>query len=329
MGILFRTSRRSQRGKGMKKKLMIIAGPTAVGKSECSIQLAKKINASVISADSMQVYRGMDIGTAKITKQEMQGVRHFGIDILDPTENYDVTEFVDMAHKAMDEIYADGQVPIICGGTGFYIQALAYDIDFGDEEVDTEYRSQLQEYAISNGQEALHEKLGEVDPESAGLIPAGNVKRVIRALEYYKNHGEKISSHNAAERQKTSPYDLRFFVLTDDRQKLYDRIDTRVDQMMSEGFLAEAERIYHIIGDKDCTAAKAIGYRELFTYFRGECTLDEAVTKIKQDTRHFAKRQLTWFRRYPDVIWIDRQKYPTTEKIVEYMIKKYTLANPA
>ena len=304
----------------MKEKLVIIAGPTAVGKSETSIQLAKKINGSVISADSMQVYRGMDIGTAKITCEEMQGVKHYGIDILDPEENYDVTEFVDRAHKAMDDIYAEGKIPIICGGTGFYIQALAYEIDFGEEDVDTSYRKSLQDFAEVNGSEALHEKLKAVDPESAEAIPAGNVKRVIRALEYYKNHSEKISSHNAKERQKKSPYDLSFFVLTDDRKKLYDRIDARVDQMMSEGFLAEAEQIYRLIGAKDCTAAKAIGYRELFPYFRGDCSLDSAVAKIKQDTRHFAKRQLTWFRRYPDVIWIDRQQYQTTDEIVEKMI---------
>lgn len=304
------------------KKLIIIAGPTAVGKSEVSVALAKKINGSVISADSMQVYRGMDVGTAKITKKEMDGVRHFGIDIMEPTDDYDVTGFVDMAHSAMDAIYDDGQVPIICGGTGFYIQALAYDIDFGEEQIDTEFRDELSAYASKYGNEALHDRLGNVDPESADAIPAGNVKRVIRALEYYRNHGEKISEHNAKERQRKSPYDLYFFVLTDDRKALYERIDARVDTMMQNGLLDEARRIYNEIGDRDCTAAKAIGYRELFTYFRGECTLDEAVDKIKQDSRHFAKRQLTWFRRYQDVIWVDRRQYSGTEEIVEYICDK-------
>lgn len=300
-------------------KLVIIAGPTAVGKSECAVELSKKINGEVISADSMQVYRGMDVGTAKITPEEMQGIRHFGIDILNPDQNYDVTEFVSMAHEAMEQIYADEKIPVLCGGTGFYIQALAYDIDFGDEQVDIDYRKELKEFADKNGTEALHEKLREVDPESAEAIPAGNVKRVIRALEYFKNHGTKISEHNAEERRRKSPYELYFFVLTDERKKLYERIDKRVDRMMDAGFLDEAERIYDLIGDKECTAAKAIGYRELFEYFRGECSLEEAVSKIKQDTRHFAKRQLTWFKRYPEVIWVDRQIYNTTEEIVDFM----------
>ena len=300
-------------------KLVIIAGPTAVGKSECAVELSKKINGEVISADSMQVYRGMDVGTAKITPEEMQGIRHFGIDILNPDQNYDVTEFVSMAHEAMEQIYADEKIPVLCGGTGFYIQALAYDIDFGDEQVDIDYRKELKEFADKNGTEALHEKLREVDPESAEAIPAGNVKRVIRALEYFKNHGTKISEHNAEERRRKSPYELYFFVLTDERKKLYERIDKRVDRMMDAGFLDEAERIYDLIGDKECTAAKAIGYRELFEYFRGECSLEEAVSKIKQDSRHFAKRQLTWFKRYPEVIWVDRQINNTIEEIVDFM----------
>ena len=300
-------------------KLVIIAGPTAVGKSECAVELSKKINGEVISADSMQVYRGMDVGTAKITPEEMQGIRHFGIDILNPDQNYDVTEFVSMAHEAMEQIYADEKIPVLCGGTGFYIQALAYDIDFGDEQVDIDYRKELKEFADKNGTEALHEKLREVDPESAEAIPAGNVKRVIRALEYFKNHRTKISEHNAEERRRKSPYELYFFVLTDERKKLYERIDKRVDRMMDAGFLDEAERIYDLIGDKECTAAKAIGYRELFEYFRGECSLEEAVSKIKQDSRHFAKRQLTWFKRYPEVIWVDRQIYNTIEEIVDFM----------
>ncbi len=306
-------------------KLVIIAGPTAVGKSECAVELSKKINGEVISADSMQVYRGMDVGTAKITPEEMQGIRHFGIDILNPDQNYDVTEFVSMAHEAMEQIYADEKIPVLCGGTGFYIQALAYDIDFGDEQVDIDYRKELKEFADKNGTEALHEKLREVDPESAEAIPAGNVKRVIRALEYFKNHGTKISEHNAEERRRKSPYELYFFVLTDERKKLYERIDKRVDRMMDAGFLDEAERIYDLIGDKECTAAKAIGYRELFEYFRGECSLEEAVSKIKQDSRHFAKRQLTWFKRYPEVIWVDRQIYGTTEEIVDFMKSRINL----
>lgn len=303
------------------RKLVIIAGPTAVGKSEVSVELAKSINGSVISADSMQVYRGMDIGTAKITPAQMDGVRHFGIDILSPEDNYDVTDFVSMAHEAMDVIYSDGQIPIVCGGTGFYIQALAYDIDFGEEHTDNDYRQSLKEYASRYGNDALHAMLYETDPESAKKIPPGNVKRVIRALEYYRAHGQKISEHNAIERQKTSPYDLFFFVLTDDREKLYARIDSRVDKMVEEGLLDEAREIYRQIGNRECTAAKAIGYRELFPFFRGECSEDFAISRIKQDTRHFAKRQLTWFRRYPDVIWIDRRNFVSSSEIADYIRK--------
>ncbi|MGN0241368.1 MAG: tRNA (adenosine(37)-N6)-dimethylallyltransferase MiaA, partial [Candidatus Weimeria sp.] len=268
---------------------------------------------------SMQVYRGMDIGTAKITDAQMQGIKHYGIDILEPDQNYDVTEFVSMARDALKQIYADHRIPILCGGTGFYIQALAYDIDFGEEQADPEYRKKLYDFARENGAQALHDRLSSVDPESAAAIPPGNVKRVIRAMEYYKNHGQKISEHNAIERKRRSPFELYFFVLTDDRQKLYDRIDRRVERMMDDGFLDEAMKIYRLTGDKECTASKAIGYRELFSFFRGECTLDQAVEKIKQDTRHFAKRQLTWFRRYPEVIWTDRQQYKTTDAIVTFM----------
>lgn len=301
------------------KRLVVVAGPTAVGKSETAVSLAREINGAVISADSMQVYRGMDIGTAKITKREMGGIPHFGIDICDPTQNYDVTEFVSMAHSAMDTVYSEGKVPIICGGTGFYIQALAYDIDFGKEEPDQGFRKELADFADRYGTQALHERLERIDPRSAQAIPEGNVKRVIRAIEYYRNHGNPISEHNEKERRRKSPYDLLFFVLTDDRKRLYDRIDARVDQMMDAGLCDEARRIYEMIGDLDCTASRAIGYREMFSYFRGEMGLEEAVDKIKQNSRHFAKRQLTWFRRYPEVIWIDRRQYPDTDSVVRYM----------
>lgn len=303
-------------------KLIIISGPTAVGKSAASVALARMIKGSVISADSMQVYRGMDIGTAKITRKEMHGVRHFGIDILEPEENYDVTEFVSMAKGAMERIYGDGEIPIICGGTGFYIQALAYGIDFGEEDGDTAFRDSLWEYAREHGNEALHQRLFNVDPRSAERIPAGNVKRVIRAIEYYRIHGEKISDHNDGQRKKSSPYDLSFFVITDDRKELYERIDKRVDAMIEAGLVDEARLIYDRIGERDCTAAKAIGYRELFSYFRKETTLDRAIELIKQDSRHFAKRQLTFFRRYPEVIWIDRRDFADTEEIAGFIREK-------
>lgn len=305
-----------------KTPLVILTGPTAVGKTALSIELARVIKGSVISADSMQIYRGMDVGTAKVTMEEMQEIPHYGIDIMDASEDYDVTRFVSMAKEAVEEICADGRIPMIVGGTGFYIQALLYDIDFQEEEADPLLRRKLSDIAEQNGKEALHEMLYGVDPESAGSIPAGNVKRVIRALEYYQHTGEKFSDYNDRQRQKESPYDFSYFVLTDDRQKLYDRINHRVDLMMEMGIIDEARRLFELDPRGEHTAAKAIGYREFYPYFRGECSLEEVVTKIKLNSRHFAKRQLTWFRRERDVQWFDRREYDDDRKILEDMIQR-------
>lgn len=291
-------------------KLIVLTGPTAVGKTKLSVELAKRINASIISADSMQVYRGMDIGTAKTTREEMQGIRHYGIDIIEPDEEYNVYSFQQMALKAMDEIYSDGKIPMIVGGTGFYIQSVLYDINFTEQPDDPNYRSMLQKYAEENGAEALHERLKEIDDKSAEAIPAGNVKRVIRAMEYHHLTGQKISEHNETEHSRSSPYDFRYFVLNDERQKLYDRINRRVDQMMSDGLVDEVTALYRSGRlQEDSTAGKGIGYREFFPYFRGECGLDEVSYNIKLDTRHFAKRQLTWFRREKNVTWINKPDF--------------------
>ena len=221
-----------------KPKLVIIAGPTAVGKTEISIQLAHAINGEIISADSMQVYKRMDIGSAKIMPDEMQGIRHHLIDVLEPTEEFNIVRFQKMAKKAVDEIISKGKIPILVGGTGFYIQSLLYDIDFREEEnIDATIRSSLQLFAETNGKEALHERLKEIDPEAAEAIPPGNVKRVIRAIEFYETHHEKISSHNKEQKEKESPYDFAFFVLTDERPLLYERIDKRVNLMLEKGLI--------------------------------------------------------------------------------------------
>ena len=291
------------------KPMIILTGPTAVWKSALSVELAKKINGAVISADSMQVYRHMDIGSAKITPEEMQGVTHYMIDELEPDEEFHVVRFVTMAKEYLKEIYADGKIPIIAGGTGFYIQALLYDIDFTEQQCDETYRRQLEDLAREHGAEYLHGILREVDPASAEAIHANNIKRVIRALEFYHLSGKKISEHNETERQKQSPYNFAYFVLTDERAKLYERIDRRVDAMIEAGLVEEVKKLKSKGCSREMVSMQGLGYKEILAYLDGGCTLEEAVYIIKRETRHFAKRQLTWFKRERDVIWLDKQAF--------------------
>lgn len=304
-----------------KKPLIILTGPTAVGKTKASIGLAKAIGGEIISADSMQVYKGMDIGSAKIRPEEMKGIRHYLVDVLEPSCEFHVVRFQQMAKQAMAEIYAKGKIPIVVGGTGFYIQALLYDIDFTENEEDTGYREELEALAKERGAEYLHELLKEVDPESAKQIHANNRKRVIRALEFYRLTGQKISEHNETERAKESPYEFCYFVLNDDRKKLYDRIEKRVDQMLEMGLLEEVTALKNKGYTKDMVSMQGLGYKEMLDYLNGECSYEEAVSILKRDTRHFAKRQLTWFRRERDVIWIEKEQYDyDEEKILDAML---------
>lgn len=291
------------------KPMIILTGPTAVGKSARSVELAKKINGAVISADSMQVYRHMDIGSAKIMPEEMQGITHYMIDELEPDEEFHVVRFTTMAKEYLKEIYAAGKIPIIAGGTGFYIQALLYDIDFTEQQCDEAYRRQLEEQAKEHGAGYLHEMLRKVDPASAEAIHANNVKRVIRALEFYHLSGQKISEHNETERQKQSPYNFAYFVLNDERAKLYERIDKRVDAMIEAGLVNEVQKLKDMGCSREMVSMQGLGYKEILAYLDGEYTLEEAVYIIKRETRHFAKRQLTWFKRERDVIWIDKQTF--------------------
>lgn len=305
----------------MKKPIIILTGPTAVGKTKASIGLAKAINGEIISADSMQVYKYMDIGSAKIRPEEMQGITHYLVDVLEPDDEFHVVRFQQMAKQAMEEIYAKGKIPIIVGGTGFYIQALLYDIDFTENNEDTAYRKELEQAAAEKGTDYLHNMLREVDPVSAETIHANNVKRVIRALEFYKLTGQKISEHNEKERAKESPYDFCYFVLNDDRKLLYDRIDLRIDIMLKEGLLEEVEALKKKGYTKDMVSMQGLGYKEILDYLNGKCTLEEAIYILKRDTRHFAKRQLTWFRRERDVIWINKDEYEHDEqRILEVML---------
>ena len=300
----------------MKKPLIVIGGPTACGKTGFSIQLAKKIGGEIISADSMQVYRYMDIGTAKVTLEEADGVPHYLIDEFDPDEEYNVMIFQQKAKAYMEEIWAKGKVPILVGGTGFYINALLYDNDFTETENDTSYREECYKLAQEQGPEVLFERLKEVDPAYAEIMHANNVKRVIRALEYHYLTGQKFSEHNAEQKEKESPYDAAVIILNMDREKLYERIELRIDLMMEQGLLEEVKGLLEKGYAPDLVSMQGIGYKEFVPYFNGECTLEEAVTQLKTNTRRFAKRQLTWFRRQIDGLWVDLGN-ATGEKAME------------
>lgn len=304
----------------MKKPLIILTGPTAVGKTELSIRLARLVNGEIISADSMQVYKHMDIGSAKIRQEEMEGVPHHLVDVFEPDEEFHVVRFQECAHRCMEEIYGRKRIPILVGGTGFYIQAVLYDIDFTENGGDDSYRKGLEALAKEKGNEVLHQMLREVDAPSAEQIHANNVKRVIRALEYYHETGEPISRHNEQERQKESPYNFAYFVLNDRRDRLYAKIDARVDGMLQDGLVEEVRALKEKGYTKDMVSMQGLGYKEILSYLDGECTLEEAVYILKRDTRHFAKRQLTWFRREREVCWLDKEAFAYDhEKILERM----------
>lgn len=306
-----------------KKPLIILTGPTAVGKTSLSIKLAKLVDGEIISADSMQVYKGMDIGSAKITSEEMDGVPHHLIDILEPWDEFNVVVFQQKCKEAIAGIYERGHIPILTGGTGFYIQAVLKDIDFTENEDNSEYRRQLEELGKEKGAEHLHEMLQEIDPKAAEAIHANNMKRVIRALEFYHFTGKKISEHNEQESEKEPAYNFCYFVLNDEREKLYDRIEQRVDVMLKNGL---EDEVYHLLEKgccRDMVSMQGLGYKEMIDYLEGKITLDEAIYIIKRDTRHFAKRQITWFKREKDVIWLNKPEFDNSdEKILEFMKDK-------
>lgn len=316
-----------------KQPLVIITGPTGVGKTDISIDIAKKINGEIISADSIQIYKYMDIGSAKITKEEMDGIKHYLVDELNPDEEFNVYMFKTMAKKAMEEIYAKGKVPIIVGGTGFYIQSILYDIEFSDEEEkDDSIRKKYEQLAKEKGNSYVHKLLEEVDKESADSIHENNLKRVIRALEYYEVNHEKISVHNVREASKKSPYNFVYFVLNRQRDVLYERIDKRVDMMIEQGLVNEVKNLLALGYMPDLVSMQGLGYKEIVAYLNGEYTLDEAVEIIKRDTRHFAKRQLTWFRREKEVTFMNYEDYGNdkglvSNAMVEIMHKKAIIDN--
>ena len=310
--------------------LVILAGPTASGKSELSVLLAEKIGGSIISADSMQVYRGMDIGSAKITKEEMRGIPHYLIDIISPLDEWNVVRFKEEAKKAAEDILSEGRIPILCGGTGFYIQALLYDIDFEDTQTDTSLREELMKKAVAEGPESVYRILEEKDPESAAAIHPNNVKRVIRAIEFALQKGTSIAEHNRRQRERKPAFNSVYYVMTWQRDTLYRRIDARVEAMMSHGLLEEVTRLKDELGLacggnlRSLVSMQGLGYKQILEYLDGERSLEEAVCQIKLQTRHFAKRQMTWFKRERDTVFIAQEDFKNPEEETGFLINDLT-----
>ena len=305
----------------MKKPLVILTGPTAVGKTELSLALAEKTSGEIISADSMQVYRGMDIGSAKLRAEDRRGIPHHLLDIRDPSESFDVTEFVRLAREAAEGIYERGHLPILVGGTGFYLQAFLKEIDFAEGDPDPSLREELTALAEREGREAVFSLLQREDAEAAESLHPNNLKRVIRALEYKRLTGRSILEANAEQQAAVSPYNFAYFILTMPREILYERIDRRVDEMFEQGLVEEVERLKRTGFDRGSTALQAIGYKEVLDALDGRCTMEEAREAVKRGTRHYAKRQLTWFRREKDTIWLDKSCYPNEAAILAEMLR--------
>jgi len=304
----------------LKNKVIALVGPTGVGKTEISLELAQLTNSEIISCDSMQIYRGMDIGTAKATIDEMSRVKHHLIDIKHPTEGYNVCDYVSDARKALQKVFERGKNVMVVGGTGLYVDSFIRGTDFTDAGANEEIRNQLFEYAQKNGNECLHAMLKDIDPESAQAIHPNNVKRVVRAIEYYKVSGEKISDHNKKSALMQSPYDYIYIGLTRDRENLYERIDNRVDQMISMGLADEVFNLWKKGCNLKMTSMQALGYKEIIHYIQGKCTFDEAIRILKRDSRHYAKRQLTWFNRNKEVNWFNLSKYKSGTDVIDDIV---------
>ena len=306
--------------RGMDVPLILLAGPTAVGKTKASIGLAKAVDGEIISGDSMQIYRGLDIGTAKITTEEMDGIVHHLIDIKDPTDPFSAAEFKELADAAIADITARGKVPILVGGTGFYINTVLYEYHLGEADTDPEYRKTLFALEEAEGKEALWEKLREVDPKSAEKLHFNDVKRVIRALEVFHATGIPASMRQQNVDKKKMRYDALYFALNLPREVLYDRINRRVELMVEEGLEAEVRRALDGGVPEDATSMISLGYREMIQYIKGEIPLERAIELIQRNTRHFAKRQLTWFRHDENIHWIEKEG-KRDEEIEEEILK--------
>lgn len=307
----------------MSNKIIVIVGPTAVGKTYVSIELAKKLGTEIISADSMQIYKGMDVGTAKINDEEMQGIQHHMIDLIYPDENYSVSDFKTEAEKNIDDILSRGKIPVIVGGSGLYVNSLIYDLDFSNAKSNDKLRDYYTYYHQEHGEDALYEKLRKIDPESAEKIHKNNVKRVIRALEVYDITGKKFSETNTDIRKKSSKYDFILIGLSMDRKSLYERINQRVDKMIDDGLVEEVKALLDKGFEKNLISMQAIGYKEIIEFLEGNITFEEAVNILKRNTRHFAKRQFTWFLKDENVKWFNIEDVnkidAALEQIYEYL----------
>ncbi|GAA0740831.1 tRNA (adenosine(37)-N6)-dimethylallyltransferase MiaA [Clostridium oceanicum] len=304
------------------KELLIISGPTAVGKTDISIKLAKKLNGEIISSDSMQIYKYMDIGSAKITKDEMQGIPHHLIDVVNPEESFNVAKFKELSEKVIDDIAYREKLPMIVGGTGLYINSLIYNYEFTDADKDEEYRQYLCDLASQKGKEYVHGLLKEIDSESYEKLYPNDLKRVVRALEVYKITGKTISEYKK-ENEKILydiPYNIYYFVLNMDREVLYERINKRVDIMINNGLIEEVKKLKDMGYTEEMQSMKGIGYKEILYYLNGKISLEEAIYLIKKGSRNYAKRQLTWFRKDKRAIWINKDEYKNEDDIVEYII---------
>ena len=303
--------------------MIVIEGPTAVGKSDIAVELAKLIGGEVVSADSMQVYRGMDIGTGKITKEEMRGIAHYMIDVVDPDDDYDISRYAAGAKEACQAVLKKGKIPILCGGTGFYIQAVVKDVDFTNGSPEEDYRKELFEFAKENGSIALHEILEKTDPPSAAAIHPNNVKKVIRALEYYRSTGERLSDKNIRDKAKESPYDVCEFFINEDRKVLYGKIEKRVDKMSRSGLVEEVRALADKGLNTQSVSMQGLGYKEMIDHLEGKMSLEEAVDLLKKRTRHYAKRQITWFTRQGDPEEVRREEHGGDNTLIaEYIAER-------
>jgi len=304
-----------------KLPLIIIAGPTAVGKTSISIEVAKKINGEIISADSMQVYKYMDIGTAKISKEEMNGIKHYLIDEVTPDEDFSVSDFQTKANEYINLIYNNGKLPIVVGGTGLYINSLVYDLDFTQAVSNWKLREEYQDKARRFGNQYIHNELKKVDIESACRIHVNDTKRIIRALEVYYETGKPMSYFYRNFRKENKKFNIIYYCLNMNRDRLYDRINNRVDDMLEKGLIDEVKNLLNMGYSENLVSMQGLGYKEIIQYLKGNCSLDEAIEILKRNSRRFAKRQLTWFRREERVHWIDVDSYDNKKQLVDYIIK--------
>lgn len=307
--------------------LVVLVGPTGIGKTEISIKLAKKLNGEIISADSAQIYRYMNIGTAKIKEKEKEGIPHYLIDIVNPDEEFTVADYKEMATKCIEDIYSRGKLPMVVGGTGLYVNSLVYDLNFIDVAPNNDFREKYNKLADKYGNEYIYNKLQEIDPDSTNRISISDRKRIIRALEVYNETGKPMSKYYKNFRKYNENYDIAMVGLTMNRKRLYQRINIRVDKMIEEGLIEEVKNILDMNYSENLNSLKALGYKEIISYLNGKKTFDESISLLKRNTRRFAKRQLTWFRRDNRIKWIDYDDFNDKEEVIKYIIKyiKYTL----